>query len=106
MKDIVVNRKFDRGLMVILFMLPLVDAAFAGGIASATTTGVVTTFFDSIKTLLVSISVVVIAIAIIFAGYQIAFNNKRITEVMPVLIGGLVVGLGTALATFLVQGTM
>jgi len=46
----------------------------------------------------------VVTIAIVFAGYQIAFAHKRFSDVMPVLIGGFMVGGAAALASMLVSG--
>jgi type IV secretion system protein VirB2 len=104
MKDNKLNSKLiGRGLVVALLLACFAGATFAG--VGTSTTTIVSTFFTNIKTILTTISVVVITVAIIFAGYQIAFNNKRVNDVMPVFIGGLVVGLGTALATFFVTGT-
>ncbi|MCF7221668.1 TrbC/VirB2 family protein [Marilutibacter chinensis] len=49
-------------------------------------------FLDQIVGLLGIASIAVVTIAIIFAGYQIAFAHKRISEVAPILIGGLLIG--------------
>ena len=46
-------------------------------------------------------SVAIVTIAIIFAGYQIAFNHKRIGDVAPVLIGGFLIGAAAQLARML-----
>ena len=40
-------------------------------------------------------------IAVIFAGYQIAFNHKRISDVAPVLIGGFLIGAAAQIANML-----
>lgn len=64
--------------------------------------GVVTNFLQNISGILNVASVVVVTIAIVFAGYQIAFNNKRISEVAPVLIGGVLIGGAAQIATMLV----
>lgn len=49
-------------------------------------------FLSQITGLLGIASIAVVTIAIIFAGYQIAFAHKRISEVAPILIGGLLIG--------------
>jgi len=41
-------------------------------------------------------------IAIIFAGYQIAFAHKRISDVAPILIGGVLIGAAGQIAKMLV----
>lgn len=58
-------------------------------------------FFDSISGLLNMASIAVVTIAIIFAGYQIAFAHKRIADVAPILIGGLLIGAAGQIAKML-----
>ena len=43
----------------------------------------------------------VVTIAVIFAGYQIAFAHKRISEVSPILIGGVLIGAAGQIARML-----
>ncbi|NYZ62418.1 TrbC/VirB2 family protein [Luteimonas deserti] len=64
-------------------------------------TGRVQTFFTNINALLNVASIAVVTIAIIFAGYQIAFNHKRISDVAPVLIGGFLIGAAAQIAKML-----
>ncbi|MGY0505423.1 TrbC/VirB2 family protein [Luteimonas sp. e5] len=47
-------------------------------------------------------SIVIVTIAIIFAGYQIAFAHKRISDVAPILIGGLLIGAASQLAAMVI----
>ncbi|MNJ79190.1 Type IV secretion system protein virB2 precursor [compost metagenome] len=42
-----------------------------------------------------------VTIAVIFAGYQIAFAHKRIGDVAPVLIGGFLIGAAAQIAKML-----
>jgi type IV secretion system protein VirB2 len=49
-------------------------------------------FLEQITSLLGMASIAVVTIAIVFAGYQIAFAHKRISDVAPILIGGLLIG--------------
>ena len=58
-------------------------------------------FFDNINGLLNIASIAVVTIAIIFAGYQIAFAHKRIADVAPILIGGLLIGAAGQMARML-----
>lgn len=58
-------------------------------------------FFDNINGLLNMASIAIVTIAIIFAGYQIAFAHKRIGDVAPILIGGLLIGAATQIARML-----
>ena len=64
--------------------------------------GRVTTFFTNINNLLNMASIAVVTIAVIFAGYQIAFNHKRIGDVAPVLIGGFLIGAAAQISRMLV----
>lgn len=48
------------------------------------------------------VSIVVVTVAIIFAGYQIAFAHKRIADVAPILIGGLLIGAAGQLAAMII----
>lgn len=58
-------------------------------------------FFNSINGLLSIASIAVVTIAVIFAGYQIAFAHKRIGDVAPILIGGLLIGAAGQIASML-----
>lgn len=49
------------------------------------------------------ISVGVVTIAVVIAGYKIAFQNARMSDVAPVLIGGILVGAAAQIAAFLIQ---
>lgn len=76
--------------------------AFAqGGGDFAGTDQAVCGFFDNIQGLLNLASIAVVTIAIIFAGYQIAFAHKRIGDVAPLLIGGLLIGAAGQVARML-----
>lgn len=58
-------------------------------------------FFGNVNGLLNMASIAVVTIAIIFAGYQIAFAHKRISDVAPILIGGLLIGAAGQVARML-----
>jgi type IV secretion system protein VirB2 len=58
-------------------------------------------FFDNVNGLLNMASIAVVTIAIIFAGYQIAFAHKRIADITPILIGGLMIGAAAQIARML-----
>lgn len=68
--------------------------------------GRVSTFLNNLNSLLNLASVAVVTIAIIFAGYQIAFNHKRISDVAPVLLGGFLIGAAAQIAKMLVPETV
>ena len=68
----------------------------------ADTEGSVCGFLDNINGLLSIASIAVVTIAIIFAGYQIAFAHKRISDVAPILIGGLLIGAAGQIAVMVI----
>lgn len=84
----------------LLFYSP---AAFAqaGGMDEAEKK--LTGFLSGVKKILGPISILVVTIAFIFAGYQIAFNHKRIADVAPVLIGAIVIGAAAQLAKMFIS---
>ena len=58
-------------------------------------------FATNINKILNAISIVVVTIAVVFSGYQIAFAHKRIGDVAPILIGGLLIGAAGQIAKML-----
>lgn len=88
-----------RNLAVVaLIVLPCLAAqaqGAAGGSDLATTT---CGFVKTIVGVLNAVSIVVVTIAVIFSGYQIAFAHKRIGDVAPVFIGALLIGAATQIA--------
>ena len=62
----------------------------------------VTGFLQNVNGLLNLASVAVVTIAVIFAGYQIAFAHKRIADVAPILIGGFLIGAAAQIAKMLI----
>ena len=62
----------------------------------------VDSFFQTINGILSIASIAIVTIAFIFAGYQVAFAHKRMTDVAPVVIGGLLVGGATEFAKMLI----
>jgi len=59
-------------------------------------------FFQDINGLLNMASIAVVTIAVVFAGYQIAFAHKRIADVAPILIGGVLIGAAGQIAKMLI----
>jgi type IV secretion system protein VirB2 len=85
-------------VLVALMTLPAVALAQPSQITGAN--GSVCSFFGSANQLLGYVSVTVVTIAVVFSGYQIAFAHKRIAEVAPVLIGGVLIGAAAQVATW------
>jgi type IV secretion system protein VirB2 len=85
----------------------LIAALAAPALAMAQTTGDASTaicgLLQTVEKVLTGVSVVVVTIALIFAGYQIAFAHKRITEVAPILIGGILIGAAGQIASTLLS---
>lgn len=59
-------------------------------------------FLGQITGLLNVASIAVVTIGIIFAGYQIAFAHKRISDVAGILIGALLIGAAGQLANWII----
>ena len=62
-------------------------------------------FFDNIHNILNMASIAVVTVAVIFSGYQIAFAHKRIGDVAPILIGGVLIGAAGQVAQMLIGDT-
>ncbi len=58
-------------------------------------------FLSNLRGLLNIASVAVVTIAVIFAGYQIAFAHKRLSDVAPILLGGLLIGAAGQIAKWI-----
>lgn len=84
---------------LLVSMLALPDLAFAQSLDAESR---VTGFIGKINGLLNIASVAIVTIAVIFAGYQIAFAHKRISDVAPILIGGFLIGAAAQLAKMVI----
>lgn len=81
----------------ILLIALAVNLAFAaGGIDK------VNTLAQDIEAALFGLSVVIITIAFGIAGYRMAILKQQWTEVLPAVIGGVVIGSAPAIAALLV----
>ncbi len=85
-------------LMAVVFVAVL---AMPGMAMAQEATDRVEEFFGNLNSLLNIASIAVVTIAVIFAGYQIAFAHKRISDVAPVLIGGFLIGAAAQIARML-----
>ena len=56
----------------------------------------------NVNTILVTISISVVTIAIIWAGFKMIFQGARLADVANVLIGGTLVGGAAAFASYIV----
>lgn len=62
----------------------------------------VNTTVMNVNAILVVVSVAVVTIAIIWAGFKMIFQGARLADVANVLIGGTLVGGAAAFASFIV----
>ena len=58
---------------------------------------------NNVQTILVTISIAVVTIAIIWAGFKMIFQGARLADVANVLIGGTLVGGAAAFASYIVS---
>ena len=94
-------RTLGRMALVSAIVIPGLALADNNGDATTTTCG----FLEGVQTLLNAISIVVVTIAIIFSGYQIAFAHKRIGEVAPVFIGAVLIGAASQIANLFLKNS-
>lgn len=88
-----------RRAMSLLFTLLFAaapSAALAQGFDKISTT------VNNVNSILVTISIAVVTIAIIWAGFKMIFQGARLADVANVLIGGTLVGGAAAFATYIV----
>jgi type IV secretion system protein VirB2 len=97
------------GLMMgiaLLALMLLPELAFAQDNPDFTATGQkVCGFFGNINKILNMTSIAVVTAAVVFSGYQIAFAHKRIGDVAPVLIGGVLIGAAGQVANMVIGTT-
>ncbi|WP_416057222.1 TrbC/VirB2 family protein [Stenotrophomonas maltophilia] len=94
----------QRTLKTMLMAVVFVGAVFAPQVFATDFGGTdkkICGFFDNINGLLNMASIAVVTIAVVFAGYQIAFAHKRISDVAPILIGGVLIGAAGQIARML-----
>ncbi|AJC47497.1 TrbC/VirB2 family protein [Xanthomonas sacchari] len=92
-------------LQAAVFTVALLASSFAMAQDYAGADKKVCNFLGKTNNILNMASVVVVTIATVFAGYQIAFAHKRVAEVAPVLLGGVLIGAAGQLAKMLIGDT-
>jgi type IV secretion system protein VirB2 len=95
------NSMFKAMLFVAMLSMP--QLIFAQDVDFGDTCTTVQSFFEGVEGLLKFISILVITVAIIFCGYQIAFAHKRLSDVAPVFLGAVLIGGATTIATMLMS---
>lgn len=58
-------------------------------------------FFNSVSGWLASAGVVILTIAIMVAGYKVIFGGRTVQEVTPIVLGGILVGGASMIASML-----
>jgi len=94
------KRMLDRAVILSMAVAILLPGMALADDAQSNLCGVLGT----VNTLLNVASFAIVTIAIIFSGYQIAFAHKRITEVAPALIGGVLIGAAAQIAKMVIGG--
>lgn len=97
------GRQVTNAVMSVALLGLLVAPELAFAAPGAGAEGRVAGFFNNVNGLLNIASISIVTISIIFAGYQIAFNHKRIGDVAPVLIGGFLIGAAAQIARMLLD---
>ncbi|KAA8920972.1 MULTISPECIES: TrbC/VirB2 family protein [Xanthomonas] len=92
-------------LKAAVFVVALLASNFAMAQEYADVDTKVCGFLGKTNNILNMASIVVVTIAVVFAGYQIAFAHKRVAEVAPVLLGGVLIGAAGQLAKMLIGDT-
>lgn len=82
-------------LFMLLIWIP--SFAWAQGFQKINTTVL------NVNAILVTISIAVVTIAIMWAGFKMIFQGARLADVANVLIGGTLVGGAAAFASFIVS---
>jgi len=63
----------------------------------------VNTTVTNVQSILVVISVAVVTVAIIWAGFKMIFQGSRLSEVANILMGGTLIGGASAFSAFIVN---
>lgn len=99
------TRHSERDYLRILVQMTIAAAVVLPGLAMAADADVgqaaITTtcgFLSTVLSVLNAASIVVVTIAVIFSGYQIAFAHKRISDVAPIMIGSILIGAASQIA--------
>lgn len=72
-------------LLCALALMPAMAFA-AGGL------GGVTSILNDVQSMLTGIAIAVVTIAFMVAGYKVVFGGSTIREVVPIVIGGIIIG--------------
>jgi type IV secretion system protein VirB2 len=99
------NRTRIAMLMCMTMLVAMALPGVALGQDATETISTTCTFASNINKILNAISIIVVTIAVVFSGYQIAFAHKRIGDVAPVLIGAILIGAAGQIAKMFLAGS-
>jgi type IV secretion system protein VirB2 len=88
-------RSLRRSPIISLF------GSMVAGMARAQGFDRINTTVTNVQAILVTVSVAVVTIAIIWAGFKMIFSGARLADVANVLIGGTLIGGAAAFAAFI-----
>jgi SNF family Na+-dependent transporter len=88
-------------MLLILFVLLIAAPVFAQGAPGGINK--VNTFVNNILVVLRSVSIGVVTIAIMWAGYKFLFKHSDLGECLKILGGGLLIGGAAELANYLLS---
>ena len=92
------KQMFNRAVVMAMTAAIMLPGIAAADDASSNICGVLNT----VNNLLNAASIIVVTIAVIFSGYQIAFAHKRISDVAPAMIGGVLIGAAAQIAKMVI----
>ena len=84
-------------------LMPALALGLVSALARAQGFDKINTPVANVNAILVTISIAVVTIAIIWAGFKMIFQGARLADVANVLIGGTLVGGAAAFASFIVS---
>lgn len=107
LNDNVLHSRHTRwcAFLYLAILVTLVLPSVALGQDASDTINTACTFASNINKILNAVSIVVVTIAVVFAGYQIAYAHKRIGDVAPVLIGAILIGAAGQIAKMFLAGS-
>jgi len=85
-----------------LIALQIATLALLPKLAAAQGFDKINTTVTNVQAILVTISIAVVTIAIIWAGFKMIFQGARLADVANVLIGGTLIGGAAAFASYIV----
>ncbi len=94
-KNRLVNRSQVKSA-VLLSAVTATEFAHAAGLEK------VESIMQNVSSALQAASVVTVTVAVLWCGYKIVFGGQTFREVAPVLIGGIIIGAASQIASMLV----